>query len=88
MFKPFRFGSPKPKTVLGRSGFEMKGALRDLRSNIRLKILDIILRRQTPAPYAQIWQDEEANKNFVALFDLQSENAHVAADVLDSIQTL
>jgi hypothetical protein len=87
MFKPFRFASPQPQTVLGRNGFEMKGAQRDLRSAIRLKILDIILRRQTPPPYARIWQDEEANKNFVLLFDLRSENAHVAADILDSIQS-
>lgn len=87
MFKLYRLSAPQLTRVLGTEGYALKGALRDWRRDIRHKLFDKILRRRNPAPHATVWQNDEANKIFVLLCDLQSENAHVAAEVLDSIQS-
>jgi hypothetical protein len=87
MFKPYSLGAPVAERVLGTEGFRMKGALRDLRRRWRGQIFDWLLRRRRAAPSARVWRDEEANKLFVLLCDLENQNAHVANDVLDSIQT-
>jgi hypothetical protein len=87
MFKPYRLSAPVAERVLGHDGFHMKGALRDLRRHWRGQLFDLALRRRRAAPFAHVWRDDEANKLFVLLCDLENENAHVTGDVLGSIQS-
>lgn len=85
MFKAYRLSTPVAAQVLGGEGIMLHGALRDLRREFRGKFFNLILRRKTTPPRATVWQDKDANKIFVLLADLQTENAHVQNDVLDSI---
>jgi hypothetical protein len=87
MFKSYSLGAPVAERVLGVEGLRMSGALSDLRRRWRSRLFEWLLRRQRAVPSARAWQNEEANKLFVLLSDLENENAHVTQDVLDSIQT-
>jgi hypothetical protein len=61
------------------------GKVRDLRRRAGAALLDFLLRRRTPPAELRVWHCQPSNKLFALSSELASINAHVIADVLDSL---
>ena len=63
------------------------GVLRDLRLQLRGRLIDLILRRHPAPPDLTAWHDAKENKLWVFSSDLREANRHVRGDVLDSLDS-
>jgi hypothetical protein len=83
--KTLRLHNPKEAKVHGHEALIYQTSPRDPRIRIRRQILNKFLRRQGHKGQTLVWTCPESNKIYVVETELSAGNAHVAQDVLDSI---
>jgi len=63
-----------------------EGLLRDVRLRLRSAVADWVRRRRSPRAELQVWHSLADNKIYALTSDLLPANAHVATEVLDSLE--
>ena len=81
-----KYGASEATQVHGHEAITRLGVERDPRRRLAPWLLDLALRRRTPPAQLQVWHCPESNKLYTVLCKLSTRNAHVCADVIDSME--
>jgi len=70
----------------GHDAVQSEGDLRDMRLRLRSALFDFVRRRRAPRAEMRVWHSAADNKIYALTSDLLPANAHVATEVLDSLE--
>lgn len=83
--KKRRYQAPQSTSIHDHEAFIRRGGPRDLRLRMAEWIATRWLKKSAPAIEMRVWHCEQSNKIFVLENEVVPANAHVPADVLDSL---
>lgn len=84
--KKLIMGDPEHITIRGHEGLLYTARSRDPRARLAVWFFDKLFRRTTPSPEVRICNCPESNRLYVLETELSTTNAHVARDVLESLE--
>jgi hypothetical protein len=84
--KQLSLGKATDVRVHGHEGLLYQGPYKDLRARIITRILDLLLQRKTPPGQVLVWHCPQSNRIWSVETELTASNAHVAEEVIASIE--